>query len=220
MSQKKEWDKIEDLQLSSPGPKACLIPLSSKRQRIPSRKASEADSEPIESSPARKPRPPRRKNLLEHQTEPVNSSPLRNSRPLPDNNLPSPGGFVESSPIRDLQSLWTVPVEADKRGVSQNTSGQLKVSEGIVKSSSFNPFDPEWLAELDKIRTMTDSTAPQPATTIVTDDDPTRGLPYHDKATQDLKGLLQKKRLLEKTIVRHTLHNMVLQTNTVPANLR
>jgi hypothetical protein len=40
-----------------------------------------------------------------------------------------------------------------------------------------------------------------PQTKIGTDDDPTRGLPYHDKITQDLKAALNKKRLLEKSIV-------------------
>jgi len=39
-----------------------------------------------------------------------------------------------------------------------------------------------------------------PATAIGTDDDPTRGMPYHDKVTQDLKAMLQKKRMLERTI--------------------
>jgi predicted Zn-dependent protease len=67
---------------------------------------------------------------------------------------------------------------------------------------------------------MADSSVPQATTANGADDDPTRGLPYHDKATQDLKALLQRKRMLEKTIVRSTAHDAFLQTHPVPANFR
>jgi len=42
-----------------------------------------------------------------------------------------------------------------------------------------------------------------PSTAIGTDDDPTRGMPYHDKVTQDLKAMLQKKRQLERSVMQH-----------------
>ena len=38
-------------------------------------------------------------------------------------------------------------------------------------------------------------------TRIGTDADPTRGLPYHEKLTADLKQALAKKKLLERTLV-------------------
>jgi hypothetical protein len=222
MSQKGGRDKIEDLQLSSPGLKASLTPLSSKRQRVPSRKASEADSEPTWSSPPRKARLPRRKKPVEPESERIISSPPRNSQPSSDNKLVKPESeSAESSPIRDSRrSRETRSVKANTHSANYNTEGQLIESEEITDLSSFNPFAPEWLAELDRIRAMADSNAPQSATAIGTDDDPTRGLPYHDRATQVLKAHLQKKRLLENAIVRHTLHDMILLANSVSANLR
>lgn len=39
-------------------------------------------------------------------------------------------------------------------------------------------------------------------TRIGTDADPTRGLPYHEKLTADLKQALAKKKMLERTLVR------------------
>lgn len=47
---------------------------------------------------------------------------------------------------------------------------------------------------------MGDSGEAQP-TAIGTDEDPTRGRPYHDKVTQDLKTMLAKRRLLERNCV-------------------
>jgi hypothetical protein len=49
---------------------------------------------------------------------------------------------------------------------------------------------------------MTESNGPQ-TTSIGTDEDPTRGMPYHDKVTQDLKAMLTKRRILERNTVRH-----------------
>jgi hypothetical protein len=34
------------------------------------------------------------------------------------------------------------------------------------------------------------------------DDDSTRGRPYHDKITQDLKAMLNKRRILDRQVVR------------------
>lgn len=48
---------------------------------------------------------------------------------------------------------------------------------------------------------MAESNGPQ-VTSIGTDEDPTRGLPYHDKVTQDLKAMLAKRRILERSTVR------------------
>lgn len=47
---------------------------------------------------------------------------------------------------------------------------------------------------------MGDSGEAQP-TAIGTDEDPTRGRPYHDKVTQDLKAMLAKRRILERNCV-------------------
>lgn len=56
-----------------------------------------------------------------------------------------------------------------------------------------------------------------PTTAIGTDDDPTRGMPYHDKVTADLKVLIYKKRVADKTVVRSLLllcshHHKLIQT--------
>lgn len=39
-------------------------------------------------------------------------------------------------------------------------------------------------------------------TAIATDADPTRGMPYHDKLTGELKQAIMKRRVLERNIVR------------------
>jgi hypothetical protein len=49
---------------------------------------------------------------------------------------------------------------------------------------------------------MAESNGPQ-TTSIGTDEDPTRGMPYHDKVTQDLKAMLTKRRILERNTVRY-----------------
>jgi hypothetical protein len=46
--------------------------------------------------------------------------------------------------------------------------------------------------------------APQ-ATAIGTDDDPTRGMPYHDKLTADLKALMARKRIIDNNVVSSSL---------------
>lgn len=51
---------------------------------------------------------------------------------------------------------------------------------------------------------MAESNGPQ-TTLIGTDEDPTRGMPYHDKVTQDLKAMLTKRRILERNTVRSSL---------------
>ncbi len=51
---------------------------------------------------------------------------------------------------------------------------------------------------------MAESNGPQ-TTLIGTDEDPTRGMPYHDKVTQDLKAMLAKRRILERNTVRNSL---------------
>ena len=43
-------------------------------------------------------------------------------------------------------------------------------------------------------------------TRIGTDADPTRGLPYHEKLTADLKQALAKKKMLERTLVNSSYH--------------
>ncbi len=53
----------------------------------------------------------------------------------------------------------------------------------------------------DSEESFTMSENAPPSTAIGTDDDPTRGMPYHDKVTQDLKAMLQKKRQLERSVV-------------------
>jgi hypothetical protein len=47
---------------------------------------------------------------------------------------------------------------------------------------------------------MADTSGPQ-TTAIGTDEDPTRGLPYHEKVTADLKAMLAKRRILERNTV-------------------
>lgn len=43
-------------------------------------------------------------------------------------------------------------------------------------------------------------------TAIATDADPTRGMPYHDKLTGELKQAIMKRRVLERNIVGPPLH--------------
>lgn len=45
-------------------------------------------------------------------------------------------------------------------------------------------------------------------TRIGTDADPTRGLPYHEKLTADLKQALAKKKMLERSLVSASSHSL------------
>lgn len=73
-----------------------------------------------------------------------------------------------------------------------------------VKEKSLDNTEEQRLKDLEAIGPilnfkMAENT--NQATAIGTEDDPTRGLPYHEKLTQDLKILLQKKRVLDRNIV-------------------
>jgi len=80
------------------------------------------------------------------------------------------------------------------RSSSKQWRPQTIDSKAIKKEQSADPGS-------DSAESFTMSENAPPATAIGTDDDPTRGMPYHDKVTQDLKALLQKKHMLERTVM-------------------
>lgn len=47
-------------------------------------------------------------------------------------------------------------------------------------------------------------------TAIATDEDPTRGMPYHDKLTGELKQAIMKRRVLERNIVGPPHHKFLV----------
>ena len=53
----------------------------------------------------------------------------------------------------------------------------------------------------------------QQHTKIGTDADPTRGMPYHDKLTADLKQALAKKKMLERSLVCLPVRVFTIKTN-------